>query len=134
MPERSKGLDSSSSIFVCVGSNPTECSLFAFLLLFDNECMHGLTFQFFKSSAIRHVGYSNNPIKPLCDHYICGGTELRLPQIILYVLPTCECIDNYVLHSQNRTVPSLRLIDANNMPSGEYWTSITGPACPNKVG
>jgi hypothetical protein len=30
MPERSKGLDSSSSIFVCVGSNPTECNLFAF--------------------------------------------------------------------------------------------------------
>ena len=25
MPERSKGFDSSSNIFVCVGSNPTEC-------------------------------------------------------------------------------------------------------------
>eukprot|EP00980_Cylindrotheca_fusiformis_P028900 scaffold22672_cov141-Cylindrotheca_fusiformis.AAC.3 len=28
MPERSKGFDSSSNIFVCVGSNPTECNLF----------------------------------------------------------------------------------------------------------
>lgn len=26
MPERSKGFDSSSNIFVCVGSNPTECT------------------------------------------------------------------------------------------------------------
>ena len=28
MPERSKGFDSSSNIFVCVGSNPTECTIF----------------------------------------------------------------------------------------------------------
>jgi hypothetical protein len=28
MPERSKGLDSSSSSFDCVGSNPTECNFF----------------------------------------------------------------------------------------------------------
>ena len=26
LPERSKGLDSSSSVFVLVGSNPTECN------------------------------------------------------------------------------------------------------------
>lgn len=26
LPERSKGLDSSSSVFVLVGSNPTECT------------------------------------------------------------------------------------------------------------
>ena len=35
MPERSKGLDSSSSNFDCVGSNPTECTFFLPLFL---EC------------------------------------------------------------------------------------------------
>ena len=34
MPERSKGLDSSSSIFVCVGSNPTECIVSSFPVVF----------------------------------------------------------------------------------------------------
>jgi hypothetical protein len=29
VPERSKGLDSSSSVFVLVGSSPTECILFS---------------------------------------------------------------------------------------------------------
>ena len=30
VPERSKGLDSSSSVFVLVGSNPTECIFYMF--------------------------------------------------------------------------------------------------------
>jgi hypothetical protein len=32
MPERSKGLDSSSSVFVLGGSNPPECSFFSDLI------------------------------------------------------------------------------------------------------
>jgi hypothetical protein len=31
LPERSKGFDSSSNVFVRVGSNPTECNLFALI-------------------------------------------------------------------------------------------------------
>ena len=34
MPERSKGFDSSSNVFVLVGSNPTECMLF--IVIFED--------------------------------------------------------------------------------------------------
>lgn len=36
VPERSKGFDSSSNVFVLVGSNPTECNS-----LFEGECKIG---------------------------------------------------------------------------------------------
>jgi hypothetical protein len=40
MPERSKGLDSSSSSFDCVGSNPTEC---IFCYIFVSFAIRGPT-------------------------------------------------------------------------------------------
>jgi hypothetical protein len=35
VPERSKGFDSSSNVVILVGSNPTECNYFLFILSFS---------------------------------------------------------------------------------------------------
>jgi hypothetical protein len=47
LPERSKGLDSSSSVFVLVGSNPTECKSFTlseFLIVISFTSLWPLAF------------------------------------------------------------------------------------------
>ena len=65
MPERSKGSDSSSDVFVLVGSNPTECNANTFMhgigemVFIDEKFVIGIDNRRLRASrklGIRHVG------------------------------------------------------------------------------
>ena len=62
MPERSKGLDSSSSVFVLVGSSPTECMIFS-----DSEVVITVDFE----STIRSSNLRRRNSQVL--HFNAGG-------------------------------------------------------------
>ena len=62
VPERSKGLDSSSSVFVLVGSSPTECIIFS-----DSEVVITVDFE----STIRSSNLRRRNIQLL--HFNAGG-------------------------------------------------------------
>ena len=66
VPERSKGLDSSSSVFVLVGLSPTECIFYFFLIFLTHV---GLCF-----FSIWNRSRQNSPVAiALCSHAIRSG-------------------------------------------------------------
>ena len=46
VPERSKGFDSSSNVFVLVGSNPTGCKHVPISVVYSSDCGVVITFDF----------------------------------------------------------------------------------------
>ena len=93
MSERSKELDSSSSNFGCVGSNPTECN---FLLLFLSE----RTVTFFCECL--QVAWS----VAVCVFFL-RGMFLRIPSLCFYVvrdLHTCTSSRSIVRTSSRSIV------------------------------
>ena len=63
VPERSKGLDSSSSVFVLVGSNPIEC------IFFNSDGLVGSLLGCMGSSCIPRGLLSSPLLLMLLDHF-----------------------------------------------------------------